>query len=83
LGQPAVPAADPAAALILAGADDPSIPQVHAGLMARPLPNTRRYLYPDGHLGLLTMADKLAPMTAGFLAQTRPHRPRPAGHAPC
>jgi hypothetical protein len=44
LGQPAVPAADPAAALILAGADDPSIPLVNTRLMARLLPNTRLYL---------------------------------------
>ena len=41
LGQPAVPTADPAAVLILAGADDPSIPLVNARLMARQLPNTR------------------------------------------
>jgi hypothetical protein len=79
VGQPAVPAADPAAALILAGADDPSIPLVNAGLM-RLLPNTWPYVYPDGHLGLLTMADKLAPTTTGFQAEERPRRSQPTGH---
>ena len=60
LDQPAVPAAGPAATLILAGADDPLIPLVNARIMARLLPDARLHVYPDGHLGLLTRADELA-----------------------
>ena len=54
--------------LILAGDDDPIIPLVNARVMARLLPAARLHVYPDGHLGLLTMRDELAPLVAGFLA---------------
>jgi poly(3-hydroxyalkanoate) depolymerase len=54
--------------LILAGNDDPIIPLVNARLMARLLPSARLHVYPDGHLGLLTMRDELGPLVAGFLA---------------
>jgi len=55
--------------LILAGDDDPIVPLVNARVMARLLPNARLHVYPDGHLGLLTRADELAPLVAGFLAE--------------
>ncbi len=54
--------------LILAGADDPIIPLANARVMARLLPAARLHVYPDGHLGLLTMRDELAPLVAEFVA---------------
>lgn len=53
--------------LILAGDDDPLIPLVNAKVMARLLPNARLEVYPDGHLGLLTMAKELATTIKEFL----------------
>ena len=55
--------------LILAGADDPIIPLVNARIMARLLPHARLHVYDDGHLGLVTSADTLAPLIADFLRQ--------------
>ncbi|MDQ2749233.1 MAG: poly(3-hydroxyalkanoate) depolymerase [Pseudonocardiales bacterium] len=54
--------------LLLAGDDDPIVPIANARLMARLMPNARLLIYPDGHIGLLTRADELAPAVAGFLA---------------
>ena len=54
--------------LIMAGADDPIIPLVNARIMARLIPDARLHVYPDGHLGLLTMTDELAAEVAAFLA---------------
>lgn len=53
--------------LVLAGSDDPIIPLVNARIMARLLPSAQLHVYDDGHLGLVTMADELAPRVAGFL----------------
>ena len=53
--------------LILAGADDPIIPLTNARVMARLIPDARLHVYPDGHLGLLTMTDELAAEVAAFL----------------
>jgi pimeloyl-ACP methyl ester carboxylesterase len=53
--------------LILAGDDDPIIPLANARLMAALLPDARLHVYPDGHLGLLTMAAELAPVVSDFL----------------
>ena len=53
--------------LILAGADDPIIPLVNAQVMALLIRNARLHVYPDGHLGLLTMTDELAAVVAAFL----------------
>lgn len=53
--------------LILAGTDDPIIPMVNAKIMRRLLPDARLYTYDDGHLGLVTSADELAPVIARFL----------------
>jgi len=36
-------------------------------LVARLLPDARLHVYPDGHLGLLTMADDLAALVSAFL----------------
>lgn len=53
--------------LVLAGTDDPIIPVVNAKIMTRLLPHARLHTYPDGHLGLITSADDLAPLVADFL----------------
>lgn len=53
--------------LILAGADDPLIPLVNARVMHRLLPDSRLHVFDDGHLGLVTSADELAPVVAEFL----------------
>src|SRR6185312_4361882 len=57
--------------LILAGADDPIIPLINARVMNRLLPNARLHVYPDGHLGLLTRANELAPLISRFLSEPR------------
>lgn len=53
--------------LVLAGDDDPIIPLANAYLMTRLLPRARLHVYHDGHLGLLTSADQLAPLIVRFL----------------
>jgi pimeloyl-ACP methyl ester carboxylesterase len=58
--------------LILAGDDDPIIPLPNARLMAWLLPAARLHVYQDGHLGLLTQADELAPLVSDFLLAVEP-----------
>lgn len=58
-------------ALILAGNDDPLIPLVNARVMRALLPDATLYVYDDGHLGLLTSADELAPLVSEFLTTQR------------
>ncbi|WP_196780801.1 poly(3-hydroxyalkanoate) depolymerase [Nocardioides sambongensis] len=53
--------------LVLAGADDPIIPLVNARILERLLPHAELHVYDDGHLGLVTSADDLAPRIAAFL----------------
>jgi poly(3-hydroxyalkanoate) depolymerase len=53
--------------LLLAGDDDPIIRLANAKIMQRLLPNATLYVYPDGHLGLITRAAELAPVVADFL----------------
>jgi poly(3-hydroxyalkanoate) depolymerase len=55
--------------LVLHGTDDPIVPLVNARLMARLLPHARLHTYDDGHLGLVTQANELAPVVAGFLRE--------------
>ena len=55
--------------LVLAGDDDPIIPLANAYLLARLLPRSRLHVYHDGHLGLITSADELAPVIARFLRE--------------
>ena len=62
--------------LILAGDDDPIIPLANARLMAALLPAARLYVYPDGHLGLLTRVAELAPLVSDFLLAVEPRVPR-------
>jgi poly(3-hydroxyalkanoate) depolymerase len=53
--------------LVVAGRDDPIVPLVNARIMNSLLPRGELHIYPDGHLGLLTSADALAPVIAEFL----------------
>ena len=53
--------------LILSGDDDPIIPLPNAHLMARLLPDARVHVFHDGHLGIVTSADTLAPVVTHFL----------------
>jgi poly(3-hydroxyalkanoate) depolymerase len=53
--------------LLLAGRDDPIIPIANAHLMRWLLPRATLHVYDDGHLGLITSADELAPLVAEFL----------------
>jgi pimeloyl-ACP methyl ester carboxylesterase len=55
--------------LILAGDDDPIIPLINARVMSRLLPAARLHVYPDGHLGLLTMTDELVRRVSRFLEE--------------
>jgi poly(3-hydroxyalkanoate) depolymerase len=56
--------------LVLAGTDDPLIPLANARILNWLLPHAQLHLYPDGHLGLVTMADELGPLVTAFLAAT-------------
>jgi poly(3-hydroxyalkanoate) depolymerase len=54
--------------LVLAGDDDPIIPEVNPRLMARLIPNSELHLYRGGHLALVTEAPTLAPVVERFLS---------------
>jgi poly(3-hydroxyalkanoate) depolymerase len=54
--------------LVLAGDDDPIIPEVNPRLMARLIPNSELHLYRGGHLALITEAEDLAPVVERFLS---------------
>jgi poly(3-hydroxyalkanoate) depolymerase len=56
--------------LILTGDDDPIIPLVNGRLMRQALLNSELRIFHDGHLGLVTSADELAPIVEGFLDRT-------------
>jgi poly(3-hydroxyalkanoate) depolymerase len=52
--------------LVLAGDDDRIVPMLNAKIMAALLPRARLRTFHDGHLGLLTSADEVAPMIEAF-----------------
>ena len=54
--------------LIMHGDDDPIVPLVNAKIMHRLIPNSQLYIFHDGHLGLGTSAQELAPVVDRFLA---------------
>jgi poly(3-hydroxyalkanoate) depolymerase len=56
--------------LILSGADDPIVPPINARIMSWLIPNSRLHIFDDGHLGLLTSADELAPLVRSFLTES-------------
>jgi poly(3-hydroxyalkanoate) depolymerase len=55
--------------LILSGADDPIVPPANARIMSWLIPNSRLHIFDDGHLGLLTSVDELAPIVREFLVR--------------
>ena len=55
--------------LVLAGSDDPIIPLVNARMISRLTRHARLHVFDDGHLGLVTRADGLAPIVAEFLRE--------------
>jgi poly(3-hydroxyalkanoate) depolymerase len=55
--------------LILTGDDDPVIAPINARMLHRLLPNSRLQMFHDGHLGLLTSAEELAPIIEDFLRE--------------
>ena len=57
--------------LIMAGSDDPIIPVVNARIMHRLLAHSVLHVYDDGHLGLVTKADELAPLVSDFVMGLR------------
>lgn len=54
--------------LVVSGRDDPIIPAANARLMAACLPRATLHLHDDGHLALVTDADRLAEVIRAFLA---------------
>ena len=58
--------------LILAGNDDPIIRLVNARMMHRLLPRAHLHVFDDGHLGIVTKAHELAPITGQFLLSDVP-----------
>jgi poly(3-hydroxyalkanoate) depolymerase len=53
--------------LILAGDDDPIIPQINGSIMSRLMPRGELHRYEGGHLALLTEPERLAPLIDSFL----------------
>ena len=56
--------------LILTGDDDPIIPPVNGRMLRQGLLNSELKFFHDGHLGLETSADELAPIVEDFLDRT-------------
>lgn len=54
--------------LIMHGDDDPLVPLANAKIMHRLIPNSRLYIFHDGHLGLGTSAHELSQVVDQFLA---------------
>jgi poly(3-hydroxyalkanoate) depolymerase len=69
--------------LILAGDDDPIIPQLNARILHRLIPRSELTIYHGGHLDLVTEAGHLAPLVEAFLGAEPPSAnrtgPRSAG----
>jgi poly(3-hydroxyalkanoate) depolymerase len=55
--------------LILSGRDDPIVPPINGCIMAGMMRDARLHLFDDGHLGLMTSSDELAPMVRDFLLE--------------
>ena len=54
--------------LVLAGRDDPIVPLVNARVLAALLRQARLHVVDDGHLLLVTSAERVAPVVRAFLA---------------
>jgi pimeloyl-ACP methyl ester carboxylesterase len=55
--------------LVLAGRDDPIVPLVNARLLAALLRRARLHIVDDGHLLLVTSAERVAPVVQAFLSE--------------
>jgi poly(3-hydroxyalkanoate) depolymerase len=55
--------------LIMHGDDDPLVPLVNAKAMHHLIPHSKLYIFHDGHLGLATSAEELAPVVNDFLKE--------------
>ena len=58
--------------LVLAGDDDPIIPQVNGRILASLIPHARLHVYPGGHVELALRPDLLAPLISEFLTEPGP-----------
>ncbi|MFL0278139.1 alpha/beta fold hydrolase [Mycobacterium sp. SMC-19] len=56
--------------LILTGDDDRIIPPVNGSIMRALMPHAELHIFHDGHLGLLTSADEIAPIVESFTSRT-------------
>jgi poly(3-hydroxyoctanoate) depolymerase len=61
--------------LILTGRDDPIVPPLNGRIMACLIPKSTLHIFEDGHLGLVTSADELAPIVGAFLTQREGEEP--------
>lgn len=55
--------------LVLSGDDDPILPPINGKLLNSLIPKARLHIFNDGHLGLVTSADELAPIIEDFLTE--------------
>jgi pimeloyl-ACP methyl ester carboxylesterase len=53
--------------LVIAGDDDPIIPNFNATILGRGIPDARVHHHPGGHLAIITEAAEVAAAVAGFL----------------
>jgi pimeloyl-ACP methyl ester carboxylesterase len=56
--------------LVMAGSDDPIVPAVNGRILAKLIPDARFVTIDDGHLFLLTSAEKSAGIISDFLANS-------------
>jgi pimeloyl-ACP methyl ester carboxylesterase len=68
--------------LILAGDDDPIIPQLNARILHRLIPRSELTIYHGGHLDLVTQAAHLAPLVEAFLRAEPPSANTTRAHPP-
>ena len=54
--------------LILTGRDDPIVPPINGRILSCLIPHSRLHVFDDGHLGLVTSAEELAPIVREFIA---------------
>jgi poly(3-hydroxyalkanoate) depolymerase len=66
--------------LILAGDDDPIIPQLNARILHRLIPRSELTIYHGGHLDLVTEAGQLAPLVEAFLSAETPSANKAGAH---
>ena len=64
-----------AAALVMAGTDDPIVPLVNTKFLASLIGKARLHVVDDGHLFLITRALDVAPVIRRFLTEGAAHAP--------